>query len=161
MTRLEQLYRLHHGSVFGLCLRILRDRNDAEDAAQEVFLNAWRAADRLRPDSNPRAWLSAIATNVSLKHLRSRRRREKDLDAAVDDCVGESGQATESRAQLEYVLAKIGPRSALIVVAHLLLGASQDEVAQRFGLSRRAVVKRLSNARRTARSVAHAAIART
>jgi RNA polymerase sigma factor (sigma-70 family) len=152
VTSLEQLYRLHRGSVVGLCFRILRDENDAEDAAQEVFLNACRAADRLRPDSNPRAWLSVIATNVSLKLLRSRRRRVAGSDASVEDCVGESGHATESRVQLGYVLAKIGPRSAQIVVAHLLLGASQDEVAHWLGLSRRAVVKRLSNARRSARS---------
>jgi RNA polymerase sigma-70 factor (ECF subfamily) len=149
VSSLEQLYRSHYCLVVGFCHRILRDQNDAEDAAQEVFLNAWRAADRLRPDSNERAWLSVIATNVSLKHLRSRRRRPEGSGASVDDCVGESGQAVESRMQLEHVLANLGTRSAQIVVAHLLLGASQDEVAHCLGLSRRAVVKRLSNARRS------------
>jgi DNA-directed RNA polymerase specialized sigma24 family protein len=59
------------------------------------------------------------------------------------------------------VLAKLGPRSAQIVVAHLLLGASQDEVARDLGLSRRAVVKRLSNARRTVRDVSYATMARS
>ena len=153
MSSLEQLFRAHYALVFGLCHRILRDQSDAEDATQEVFLNAWRATDRFRQDSNPRAWLSTIATNVSLKHLRSRKRRPEGCDASVDDCPGGIGPCTESRVQLERVLAKLGPRSAQIVVAHLLLGASQDEVAQDLGLSRRAVVKRLSNARRTARAV--------
>jgi RNA polymerase sigma-70 factor (ECF subfamily) len=68
----ERLYRDHIGSVYGLCLRMTRDRAAAEDCAQEAFFNAWRALERFETRSTLATWLHRIAVNVVLNRRRKR-----------------------------------------------------------------------------------------
>ena len=68
----ERLYRDHIGSVYGLCLRMTRDRAAAEDCAQEAFFNAWRALERFETRSSLGTWLHRIAVNVVLNRRRKR-----------------------------------------------------------------------------------------
>lgn len=68
----ERLYRDHIGSVYGLCLRMTRDRAAAEDCAQEAFFNAWRALERFETRSSFGTWLHRIAVNVVLNRRRKR-----------------------------------------------------------------------------------------
>ena len=68
----ERLYRDHIGSVYGLCLRMTRDRAAAEDCAQEAFFNAWRALERFETRSSFATWLHRIAVNVVLNRRRKR-----------------------------------------------------------------------------------------
>src|SRR5438874_11381796 len=62
----ERLYREHAGRVYGLCLRITRDAQLAEDCTQETFSNAWRALARFETRRSLGTWLHRIAVNVSL-----------------------------------------------------------------------------------------------
>src|SRR5207244_12405851 len=62
----ERLYREHAGRVYGLCLRMTRDVQLAEDCTQETFINAWRALPRFETRSSLSTWLHRIAVNVSL-----------------------------------------------------------------------------------------------
>ena len=66
----ERLYRKHIGAVYGLCLRMTRDRSIAEDCAQEAFFNAWRALGRFETRSSFATWLHRIAVNVVLNRRR-------------------------------------------------------------------------------------------
>jgi len=63
----------HRRELLAYLVRLLGP-GEAEDICQETFSRAWSAFGRLRPDSNARAWLYRIATNVALNHLRRRRR---------------------------------------------------------------------------------------
>lgn len=58
-----ELYEAHSRQVFYLCLRVLGDPAQAEDATHDVFLKAWRALDRFRGDSSFRTWIYRIAIN--------------------------------------------------------------------------------------------------
>jgi RNA polymerase sigma-70 factor, ECF subfamily len=66
-----------------LCYRFLGSISEAEDAAQETALRAWRARDRFRGESSLRTWLHRIATRVCLDALRSRRGRGRVLPPTV------------------------------------------------------------------------------
>ncbi|HTX04890.1 MAG TPA: sigma-70 family RNA polymerase sigma factor, partial [Steroidobacteraceae bacterium] len=70
MRAFERLYRRHIGTVFGLCLRLTRDRGGAEDCAQEAFFNAWRALARFETRSSFGTWVHRIAVNVVLSRRR-------------------------------------------------------------------------------------------
>jgi RNA polymerase sigma-70 factor (ECF subfamily) len=71
--------------VFNLCLRMLGNRQAAEDAAQEAFISAYRAMARVRGD-NIRAWLFRIASNVCIDEIRRRKRQPaSSLDVARSD----------------------------------------------------------------------------
>ncbi len=74
--RFEQLIDRHHDELFAYLWRLLGKQRgsdvalDVEDLVQDVFLRAYENYDRLRLDSNPRAWLYKIATNCALTRLR-------------------------------------------------------------------------------------------
>jgi RNA polymerase sigma factor (sigma-70 family) len=70
--------------VFGLALTILGDRAEAEEAAQEAFVRAWRRADAYDPTRGEVAtWLLAIARNVAIDHARMRRSQPAGIDPTV------------------------------------------------------------------------------
>jgi RNA polymerase sigma-70 factor (ECF subfamily) len=71
----EALMSEHHAEIYRYVLRVTGRRHDADDLAQETFLRAFRAHRTLPPDANARAWLFAIATNLTRNHFRSQKRR--------------------------------------------------------------------------------------
>ena len=69
---LEEVYRLTHVKLFGVCLRILGDRKEAEDALQDVYLTLWRNAARYDAKrASPIAWLATFARNRAVDRLRT------------------------------------------------------------------------------------------
>src|SRR6185503_13548596 len=71
---LQTVYRLTSAKLFGVCLRILGERAEAEDVLQEVYVTVWRkAADFDANRSSPMTWLIAIARNRSIDRLRASR----------------------------------------------------------------------------------------
>ena len=73
-TALQTVYRLTSAKLFGVCLRILGERGEAEDVLQEVYVTVWRkAADFDASRASPMTWLIAIARNRSIDRLRASR----------------------------------------------------------------------------------------
>ena len=79
----ETLYARTSSKLFGVCIRILQDRGEAEEVLQETYLKIWHNADRyVRAKASPIAWLAAIARNQSIDRLRRKRLNYTDIDAA-------------------------------------------------------------------------------
>jgi RNA polymerase sigma factor (sigma-70 family) len=100
-TALHTVYRLTSAKLFGVCLRILGERNEAEDVLQEVYMTVWRKAADFDPDrSSPMTWLIAITRNRAIDRLRATRRsqRMEPIDAATDiaDATPSADHAMES-----------------------------------------------------------------
>jgi RNA polymerase sigma-70 factor (ECF subfamily) len=74
----DALYRSHYRRVFGLCLKLLGRRGEAQDAAQEVFVRAYRAIDSYDASQSFSPWVLSIASNHCIDRLR-RRQREPGL----------------------------------------------------------------------------------
>ena len=69
---LEVVYRLTNVKLFGICLRILHDRKEAEDALQDVYITLWRNAARYDAKrASPIAWLATFARNRAVDRLRT------------------------------------------------------------------------------------------
>lgn len=81
----DSLYRVTSAKLFGVCLRVLNDRAEAEEALQEVFVKIWTKADRFAAsDLSPISWLVAIARNHAIDRVRARRRPHSDIYDALD-----------------------------------------------------------------------------
>ncbi len=81
----DLLYRQTSAKLFGVCLRVLNDRSEAEEALQEVFVKIWTKADRFAvSDLSPISWLVAIARNHSIDRIRARKLPSTELDAAME-----------------------------------------------------------------------------
>ena len=69
---LEEIYKATRVKLFGVCLRILGDRKEAEDALQDVYINLWQRADRYDPTrASPISWLATFARNRAIDRLRT------------------------------------------------------------------------------------------
>ncbi|HEV7253171.1 MAG TPA: sigma-70 family RNA polymerase sigma factor [Mesorhizobium sp.] len=81
----DMLYRQTSAKLFGVCLRVLNDRAEAEEALQEVFVKIWTKADRFAvSELSPISWLVAVARNHAIDRVRMRKRPTVELDEAVE-----------------------------------------------------------------------------
>ena len=70
---MRRLYEATSAKLFGVCLRILSDKDESEDVLQEVYLTIWRRADRYEAErASVMAWISTIARNRAIDRLRAR-----------------------------------------------------------------------------------------
>jgi RNA polymerase sigma-70 factor, ECF subfamily len=81
----EALYRRTSAKLFGVCVRILRERGDAEEALQETYVRVWKNAGRYtQAKASPITWLVTIARNQAIDRLRTRKVTAVDLDDALE-----------------------------------------------------------------------------
>ena len=91
-SALEDVYRATSAKLFGICLRILGDEKEAEDALQDVYITLWRRADRYDPQrASPIAWLATFARNRAIDRLRTGKVRRGAV--AVEDAAAISDTA--------------------------------------------------------------------
>jgi RNA polymerase sigma-70 factor, ECF subfamily len=99
-TALQTVYRLTSAKLFGVCLRILGERGEAEDVLQEVYVTVWRkAADFDASRASPMTWLIAIARNRSIDRLRASR-QTRSMEP-IDEATGIADSAATADSTLE------------------------------------------------------------
>ncbi|MEX6504880.1 sigma-70 family RNA polymerase sigma factor [Jiella sp. M17.18] len=136
---LAELYRRTSAKLFGICLRILNDREEAEDVLQDVYLTVWNRADRYDAErASPITWLATIARNRSIDRLRALRPRglERPVDDAADladdrpDALALLGQDDDAR-RLAACLDEVDARARSAITAAFFGGHTYEELAHR------------------------------
>jgi RNA polymerase sigma-70 factor, ECF subfamily len=139
-TAFRQLYERTSAKLFGVALRILRDRAEAEEALQDIYVKIWRRADRYAAGGfSPISWLVAIARNHSLDILRARKPVADDIDSALDvaDLSPDPEQSAigqGERGRIDACLDALEGDKAEAVRGAYLDGFSYEELATRFGV---------------------------
>jgi len=150
----EELVRPHWEVAFRVAYVVTRDAGEAEDAAQEALLDAWRALPRFRPGWPLRPWLLRIVANRARNRRRAAGRRARlSLRAAADpaDAVhspaaDETVLSAEERRRLLAVLDELPEEARLVLVCRYLLDLSEEETAAATGVRRGTVKSRTSRA---------------
>ncbi len=135
-----KLYEQTSPRLFGICLTMLRARQEAEDVLQEVFTTVWqRAGDFDSSRASAMTWLITLTRNRSIDRLR--RPGEIPLDEAtarelVDDQPSPAAHAhsSEQRQRLEHCLDKLEPRQKAAVRAAFFSGRTYNELATQGGV---------------------------
>ncbi len=132
------LYRQYSSILFGLLLRIVRDRPEAEDVLQEVFLQIWQqAANFDAARGRPFTWLVTLARSRAIDRLRSRESRERTANAAAIEAVEEVGDAVTDAFRAEQsevvrdALAEIPEEQRRALLLAYFEGLTQTEIATR------------------------------
>lgn len=87
-----RLYERASPKLFAIAIRILKDRTDAEEALQEIFIKVWQRAERYVPEQGgAMTWLGTIARNHAIDIMRARKPQASDLDEAFDIAAPEPG----------------------------------------------------------------------
>lgn len=136
----KALYDRTSAKLFGVTLRILSNRSEAEDALQEVFIKVWQRAEGYRPDAaSPMTWLITIARNHAIDKVRARRSGHTDIEEAFD--LADSGMSPEQSAintddgnRIDDCMKSLKPDRAEAVRRVYVEGESYNELADRLAV---------------------------
>lgn len=131
------LYGRTSDKLFGICLRMLGEQAEAEDALQDIYVNAWRRATTFDPSrAAAMTWLITLARNHCIDRLR--RHRETPLDDTVAERIVDPdpgppsfSEATEQRQRLERCLGTLADQQRQVVRAAFFTGATYIQLADR------------------------------
>jgi len=143
----RELVRRYERPVFSLIFRMVRDREMAEDLAQDTFIKVLNNIERYRPEFKLSSWLFKIANNVTIDHLRRRQLATVSLDGSPHAATAAEAQATsldvESRGQsaleaiesrelgsaIEQAIGKLRPEYRTCILLRHVEGRSYEEIA--------------------------------
>jgi RNA polymerase sigma-70 factor (ECF subfamily) len=143
-SALRDLYDRHAGQVLALCLRILRDRAEAEEALGDVFLELWEKADRFRETRGaPLSYMMTLARSRAIDRLRRRQRTGALVDshpsleavAPAAQAAADAGPyldmaASEQKAKIRRALAGLSAAERRAVELSFFDGLSHGEIAK-------------------------------
>ena len=143
----RELIRRYERPVFSLVFRMVRDRETAEDLAQETFIKVLNHVDRYRPEFKFSSWLFKIANNVAIDHIRKRHLETVSMDGSPHAGTAAEVEATsfdvsvhqesaleelESRelgSAIEQAIAKLRPEYRSCIMLRHVEGRSYEEIA--------------------------------
>lgn len=158
----ETLVTTYEKGVYNLAFRLVSDREDAMDIAQEVFLKAYQALPRFRGDSRFSTWIYRVCVNASLDHLR---RKQRSASYSLDEPVSfkessvtreieDDGESVEDSVETKFLgqavlsaLKDLDAAHRVIILLSDVRGCSYQEIADILELSMGTVKSRLHRAR--------------
>jgi len=154
-----ELVRIHQHGVYTLAVRLVRDRDQASDVAQDAFVRAWRAMPEFRGDAKFSTWIHRITVNTAWTH-RSRQNRVRldSLDALPSDPEAvtldpiRAGESASAGPQIERALMELSESIRAVVVLKDVYDWSHSEIAEYLGISVTAAKVRLHRGRKDLRS---------
>ena len=139
-TAFASLYQRTSAKLFSICLRILKDRTDADEALQEVYIKIWQRARLFSATSGTaEVWLAAIARNQAIDIIRARKPIASELDDVPD--LAETGPNPEqtllhkdSGRTIDLCLSELEENKAKAVRQAYLDGMSYQDLAQHYAV---------------------------
>jgi RNA polymerase sigma-70 factor (ECF subfamily) len=144
----QNMYELYYPLVHRVCYRYTKNRDEADDLAQEIFLKVHGSFAGFEGNSQPSTWLYRVASNHCLDHLRWKK-RQADLLAGYGDDLAFSRAPEVSidnpaKRLFRRLLENMDPANRQVVFLRFEVGLTHEEIAEICGVSRVAITKRLA-----------------
>ena len=163
----EQLVLDNQNKIYALALRLVDDREEAADLAQEAFVKAWQGLSAFQGESSFSTWVYRLTTNVCIDHLRKKKRREGvepavSLDDENSGWAEPADRASDPQQVLEQSergqalargLARLPDWQRRVLVLRELSGLSYQEIAQALDIDLGTVKSRIARARLNLRKI--------
>ncbi|MGN1098221.1 MAG: RNA polymerase sigma factor, partial [Clostridia bacterium] len=146
----EQLVRENQNKIYAVCLNMLKNSHDAQDAAQETFIKAYRGLSAFMGESRVDTWLTRIAVNTCLDMIRKRRDTvniDDSLDAASEETPETESEKNTRVEAVRKAVRELPPDMRAVVVLRDIEGHSYEDVAQMLNINIGTVRSRLFRAR--------------
>lgn len=153
----NRLVLKHKDRIFTLCLRMLSDRDEADDTAQETFVRVFHGLKGFRMESRFSTWLYRIAVNACKSRMDSRAWKDRKASTDVEDADLEGERSSPSPAQeleskgrralIEEAIARLPEEQRVLVVLRDVEGRSYEEIAENLSLNPGTLKSRLNRAR--------------
>lgn len=145
---LQRLYTRYHTLVHRICFRYTKNRDEAEDLAQEVFLKVHAHYAGFEGNAQPSTWLYRVTVNHCLDHLRWRKRQGELMSAFADEMSDrrpqESAADHPAKRLFRKLLEDLDEGNRQVVMLRFEVGLTHEEIAEICGVSRVAITKRLA-----------------
>lgn len=142
MTAFEELYSRHNRRVYSLCLRMTQNVSEAEDLAQEVFIQLFRKIGSFRGESAFTTWLHRLTVNQVLMHFRKRsvklEQTTEEGETPIQVVVGTENPGrmpVMDRIALDKAIGQLPPGYRTVFVLHDVEGHEHEEIARMLGCS--------------------------
>jgi RNA polymerase sigma-70 factor, ECF subfamily len=163
MAAFEKLYERHNRRVYSLCLRMTQNTAEAEDLAQEAFIQLFRKIGSFRGDSAFTTWLHRLTVNQCLMHFRKRsvklERTTEEGETPVQIVSGTenpNSMPVMDRIALDNALTQLPPGYRTVFVLHDVEGHEHEEIAKMLGVAVGTSKSQLHKARMKLRKILHA-----
>jgi len=138
-TAFEELYRASSQQLYGICVRVLGDRDEAQDALQEVYTTVWRHARQFdQRRAGAMTWLAILARNKAIDRRRARMRSDmavpiEDAGEIADTAASplQSAQALAERRELDGCLEQLDERRRALIQSAFFQALTYEELARR------------------------------
>jgi RNA polymerase sigma-70 factor (ECF subfamily) len=138
----EELYERHNRRVYSLCLRMTQNPHEAEDLAQEAFIQLFRKIGSFRGESAFTTWLHRLTVNQCLMHFRKRSvKLEKTTEEGetpvqiVRGTENPNAMPILDRIALDHALSQLPPGYRTVFVLHDVEGHEHEEIARKLGVA--------------------------
>jgi RNA polymerase sigma-70 factor (ECF subfamily) len=153
---IEGIFKAHSAMVFRVCLRYAKDREEAEDLTQDVFMRIDGTLESFARNSKMATWIYRIAVNICLDHLRSKKRKgvlmENHHNTLVFENLARGEDRELAKIDLDRILGEVRPEVRQILFLTLAEGLSYDEAGEIVGKTGVAVAKAVSRFRQGLKS---------
>ncbi len=153
----NELVNRHHAKIYGLAYRMLGNTEDAKDATQETFLEAYKSIKTFRFQSQFGTWLYTVARNTCNQYIRKAKSRNRMLDAYTEETAARgmteereiperTAIKTEQREVVQAAIDRLPPKQREVVTLYYMQNLKYKEIAEILDCSLGTVASRLNKA---------------
>lgn len=140
MDAFENVYRRYHNRVYTLCFRMIRNKTQAEDLTQEVFIQLFRKINTFRGDSSFTTWLHRLTVNQVLMHLRKPNVKSEQTTEdgtlplrMVSGTENPRKMALIDRISLDHAISQLSPGYRVVFILHDVEGYEHIQISRMLG----------------------------